>query len=72
MQDDTRSPEPDALTRLSVADFVAGWRAIVGEPPAVVLQCRSEMIRILVASTPVALDGLDRPARPITEHINAS
>lgn len=44
----------DALTHIPRAAFVAGWRALVGEPPATMLESRSEMIRILVNSIPVA------------------
>jgi hypothetical protein len=45
---------------------VAAWRAIVGEPPAIMLESRSEMIRLLVDSTPAAPSGLDEqtPVQP--------
>lgn len=47
------------LDRLSLTDFIAGWRAITGEPPAIILESRSEMIRLLIDSTPVAPGWLD-------------
>jgi hypothetical protein len=45
---------------------VAAWRVIVGEPPAIMLKSRSEMIRLLVDSTPAAPSGLDEqtPVQP--------
>ena len=49
----TSRPE-DRLDGMPKADFVAAWEALVGEPPAAMLESRSEMIRILVESTPVA------------------
>lgn len=54
-------PEPeDTLTQMSRSEFVAGWKALVGEPPATILEDRSEMIRVLVESAPVApLDEVD-------------
>ncbi|MCJ2005599.1 hypothetical protein [Methylobacterium sp. J-092] len=45
----------DPLARLSLADFVKGWRMIVGEPPSVMLDDRSEMIRHLLESVPSAV-----------------
>jgi hypothetical protein len=47
------SPDEDALTHISQPAFVAGWAALVGEPPAMMLENRSEMIRVLVESTPI-------------------
>lgn len=47
-----------ALAQLSVADFVKGWRAIVGEPPSIMLDDRSEMIRHLIEGMPAAVLGL--------------
>ncbi|MCJ2092086.1 MULTISPECIES: hypothetical protein [unclassified Methylobacterium] len=54
-------PEPeDTLTQMSHPEFIAGWKALVGEPPAAMLEDRSEMIRVLVESTPIApLDEVD-------------
>lgn len=42
------------LDRMPHADFVAAWKALVGEPPAALLTSRSDMIRILVDSIPPA------------------
>jgi hypothetical protein len=42
----------DMLTRMSQADFVAAWEALVGEPPAMMLDNLSEMIRVVVESMP--------------------
>jgi hypothetical protein len=52
-------PEPvtqqeDTLTHIPRAEFVAAWKALVGEPPAAMLESQSEMIRVLVDSTSVA------------------
>lgn len=44
----------DGLADISRSEFVAAWKALVGEPPATMLANRSEMIRILVDSTPIA------------------
>lgn len=44
----------DRLALLSRAEFVARWRSIVGEPPAIMLDCRREMIRLLVESASLA------------------
>jgi hypothetical protein len=44
----------DRLTHISEPTFVAAWKALVGEPPASMLESRSEMIRLLVASSPIA------------------
>ena len=54
-------PQPeDTLTQMPKPEFIAGWKALVGEPPAAMLEDRSEMIRVLVESTPVApLEGVD-------------
>ncbi|TXN71591.1 hypothetical protein [Methylobacterium sp. WL6] len=51
------------LAQLSVADFVKGWRAIVGEPPSIMLDDRSEMIKHLIEGVPAAV--LD-PAAALT------
>ena len=48
-------PQPDdSLTRMPQPEFIAGWKALVGEPPSTMLEDRSEMIRVLVESTPIA------------------
>lgn len=72
MPTDPNVTRSDALTRLPLRDFISRWCWIVGEPPAAMLESRSEMIRILVASAPIAcsehLKGLcraNRPRRPI-------
>ena len=60
------SVSKDTLAQMSPSEFVAAWKALMGEPPATLLESRSEMIRILVESTPsvppagagVAADGL--------------
>lgn len=56
----------DALTQLSEAEFVSHWRSIVGEPPAIMLESRSEMIQVLVESAPAVPQQLDEqaPDRP--------
>ena len=48
------SPHVDRLMHISQPAFVAAWKALVGDPPASMLENRSEMIRLLVASSPVA------------------
>jgi hypothetical protein len=48
-------PQPeDSLTRMPRPEFIAGWKALVGEPPATMLEDRSAMIRVLVESTLIA------------------
>lgn len=50
-----RSPSRvDKLSHLPQAEFVAAWVALVGEPPATMLESRSAMIRLLVDSAPIA------------------
>lgn len=57
------SQSEDALTHMSQAAFVAAWEIFVGEPPAMMLESRSAMIRLLVESTPVAqLEQLSEPS----------
>lgn len=46
--------EPGALARLPVAVFVTQWRFMTGEPPAIMLESRGEMLALLVQSVPVA------------------
>jgi hypothetical protein len=43
----------DTLAHMLREAFVAAWKGLVGEPPAAMLESRSEMIRVLVASTPI-------------------
>ena len=45
---------PADLNLLSTHEFVVRWCMLVGEPPAVMLEDRAEMVRLLVESTPVA------------------
>lgn len=40
-------PSAEALEQMSMADFVSAWHSLVGEPPAVMLESRAEMIGIL-------------------------
>lgn len=42
------------LKALSEGDFVNGWTQIVGEPPAVMLPDRREMIELLVEASDIA------------------
>jgi hypothetical protein len=42
------------LGRLPLSVFVTQWRFLTGEPPAIMLESRFEMIAILVQSVPVA------------------
>lgn len=49
----------DLTSLLPEAVFLKAWRALVGEPPATMLEDRSEMIRILVESSPlIPLNGV--------------
>ena len=50
--------DEDRLNQISQTDFVTAWKALVGEPPALLLESRSEMIRILVDSIPMARSDL--------------
>lgn len=43
-------PSPTDLSLLSNEEFAARWRALVGEPPAILLQDRAEMVRLLLES----------------------
>jgi len=67
MSDVTRASARDALAHLPLATFVAGWRAIVGEPPAVMLENRSEMIRLLVESSHADAVQIGEPFRVLRE-----
>ncbi|AMB44236.1 MULTISPECIES: hypothetical protein [Methylobacteriaceae] len=62
MSDDKWPPDLDVLVDLPQADFVARWRSLVGEPPAIMLESRSEMIRLLVESTKAAPSRFDEHA----------
>lgn len=42
------------LARLPLSVFVTQWRFLTGEPPAIMLESRCEMIALLVQSVPVA------------------
>ena len=46
--------EPEALARIPLTAFVSRWRIITGEPPAIMLESRAEMLVLLVQSVPVA------------------
>jgi hypothetical protein len=47
-------PKVTALARMPLAEFVARWRALTGEPPAVMLDDRSRMLVLLVKGIPAA------------------
>lgn len=47
---DLASAKTDALDDMSEGEFVKRWKAIVGEPPAVMLSSRADMVRVLVES----------------------
>ena len=51
---DRVSPHAKALDRMPAADFIARWRLLTGEPPAVMLDSRSEMLALMVESVPAA------------------
>lgn len=52
---ESMSQPEDQLAQIPEAQFLAAWKALVGEPPAAMLESRSEMIRVLVGSIPTAL-----------------
>lgn len=54
MPSNARPLTSDTLAHIPEVRFIAAWCTIVGEPPALLLSSWSEMIRILVESTPVA------------------
>lgn len=68
MPDRRELPSAQALNEMSRADFVLAWRSIVGEPPAVVLDDRAEMIRILAEAVQARWTGagqqVSAPAHP--------
>jgi hypothetical protein len=47
------SQSEDTLAHMSPPEFIAAWVAMVGEPPAMMLGSRSEMIWLLVDSTSI-------------------
>lgn len=47
-------PAIDTLAAMPAEAFIAAWRTITGEPPAIMLSSRAAMIALLVASMPVA------------------
>ena len=47
-------PSGDTLAAMSAEAFVAAWRTLTGEPPAIMLSSRAAMIALLVASMPAA------------------
>ena len=55
---DPASVEPDTLEAMPQGEFVRGWKAIVGEPPAIMLDSRTDMVRVLVESVPIATPDL--------------
>ncbi len=60
-------PSAEALDRMSIADFVTVWCSIMGEPPAIMLENRCEMIRILIAATSPGPPHADEPS--VTQHV---
>lgn len=61
-------PSAEALTLMSAAEFVSAWCRIVGEPPAIVLESRREMIRILAGDMPpMPVRADEQPALPAAE-----
>ena len=55
---DPASMEHDTLDAMPEGEFVKGWKAIVGEPPAIMLDSRTDMVRVLVESVPIATPDL--------------
>lgn len=49
------SQPEDQLAHISEVQFLTAWKALVGELPAAMLKSRSEMIKMLVDSTPSVL-----------------
>jgi hypothetical protein len=58
------TPKLDALERIPLAEFIACWRLLTGEPPAVMLDDRSQMLALLVESVPAAQLTLPEPIHP--------
>lgn len=46
-------PSSNTLASMPAEAFLAAWRTITGEPPAIMLSSRAAMIALLVASMPV-------------------
>lgn len=57
----------EALDRMSITDFVTVWCNIIGEPPAIMLENRCEMIRILIAATSPGPPQADESS--VTQHV---
>lgn len=51
---DSPRSSSSALEDLPLGTFIAAWRAFTGEPPAILLSTRSEMLALLVESVPAA------------------
>lgn len=47
-------PKTDTLAAMPIEAFIAGWRGITGEPPAIMLSSRAVMIALLIQSMPIA------------------
>lgn len=58
---DLATAKPDTLDDISEGEFVKRWKALVGEPPAVMLSSRADMVKVLVESVPPATTA-DAPA----------
>ena len=54
LQTQPTSTRPDAIDTMAEGEFVKGWKAIVGEPPAIMLDSHADMVKVLVESVPVA------------------
>ena len=52
---------------MSMADFVAAWRSRVGEPPAVMLDSRAEMIGILAEAMVASAGSADEQALKLAQ-----
>ena len=55
-------PPSDTLAAMPSDAFLAAWRTLTGEPPAIMLSSRAAMIALLVSSMPIAPL---RPAIPV-------
>jgi hypothetical protein len=51
---DLASAQPDTLNDISEGEFVKRWKALVGEPPSIMLSSRAHMVKVLVESVPPA------------------
>ena len=58
---------PLTIDDLSEDRFLAGWRSLVGEAPAAMLDDRRAMIALLVETCPIALTDsrAGMPAEPV-------